>query len=558
MTVEVQLWDPPMTVQATVIGDALQASFRDARNETGSGTLVLPHTSANLAYFTTPYRVVKHVDDGRELFAWVVEDVRPTVTDDAPTITVSGRGILSWLEAGTVYPARGWRRRSKTDRQFGFGANDVFDGALGATFAPSQLVSTTAIPPGWPATTVERIWPTNPNGPTAAGTEAWFIRGIVPPAGRYRIDITGDDMCEVWLDGEKIIDFDGRDYINVGTTQSRTWRGLLSGDTHWLAVKGRQIDVVDLADLGIDPIPANTGPAWVALRLASITSDTDAGSTYLVTGTDWDSTLQQPGWTPAFTLRLMIDEAVFRGVDRVYWTSYAFGHETDEFGAQFPHNVNRSWPVGTDLLKLATDLVESGVDVWATPDKALHMAVQRGQDKTETVRLFPGGNLTAYGLIRRYRVRTAALVNTGDGWAEITDPDGVAQYGRVETRIDATAIDSIVQAANFAAGVLAPLAHPSLETDGDQTTLIPENVIPYRDFGVADVISVPDFGGGYTTATVQAISWRKGDPDQWALELDLAQQGARRASQSTTQRVLTVAQQGGAASAGGTIQSATK
>lgn len=554
-SLEIQVWDVPGVTKEAIVADALDASFRDARNEAGSASITVPLTSDYLALFGTR-RVVKFVDDGAERFAWAVEQANATIVGDRLVLLVSGRGLMCWLEQMTVYPAKGLRRRSVKDRFFGFGAGNFYvtgpKTALGPVFADALTAVRSDVPPGWPVSTLTAMWPTSPDAYTAPGTQAWFYASWNEGTGkRFRIDATGDDGVEVWIDEMKIIDYGGNDKISPGQTGMATWKGILPVGGHWIMAKGRQIDVDSLEDLGLPSTGADK--AWIAVRIASITSDSDTGVELTRT---WPSTLEEPGWTPGFAMRLMRTEAIARGF--TIYPGVTFENETDSNGAQFPHVVNRTWPVGTDLLKFATDLTDYGVDVWITPDRYMQMAVDRGVDRTAEIYLRPAGNLAAYALNRTLKVRTVGVVSTADGWLEQTDTAGIATYGRAETKIDLGTVDSLAQAEAFAAAALAPLAQPALETSGD-TSLIPwEGATPYRDFGLADSVSVPDWNGGTRPATVQAIAWKKGAPDSWYLQLDLAQTGARRASPTTNERLLTIAKSGGAASAGGNIQSATK
>lgn len=559
------MWTVDGSAIYTVPGDVVAASFRDARGETGSGTLTLPLHSVytiNEDQTLTAQEllaqdlVVKHVLDGVDLFAWVIEEDVVELVNDLPVVRASGRGILCWLEWGTIYPAGGLRRRAPRTRYFGFGASNIFTGGLGSTFAPALTASRSDVPPDWPAATLTAMWPTDPDSLTTPGdTQAWFYDGWVEASGgRFRIDATGDDSVEVWIDDEKVITYGGRDKISPATTGSATWKGILAPGTHWIMAKGRQIDSESLADLGV----SSPAYAYVAVRVARISSDTDTG-TEVDLGA-WSSTLVEPGWNAGLSLKLVLNEAANRSVDRIYWTSHTFTNDVDENGVDLPHRVNRTWPVGTDLLAFVMELMEAGgVDIWASPDKVLHMAVTRGEDKTESVRLSPGQNLPSYGVVRKHRVRTRALISTADGWTQATNTDAEAIHGTAETRIDLGSVDSLVQAQAFAAAELEPLAWPTRQTSGEQTRFLPvEGSRPYLDFGVADLISAPDGAGAYTDARVLALSWRKADPDEWSAELDLAQRGARRVAPATEQRLLSIAQSGGAASAGGTIQSASK
>lgn len=555
------MWNEAGATLLAIIPDALDISFRDARNETGTGSFTVPYDSS---YGTPPIPardlfardlVVRFVEDGVPRFACVIEEDTVHMVDDQPRITVSGRGLLCWLERAMIYPLRGLRRKSRTDRVFGFGAGDVFAGALGSTWVAPQEEASTSIPANWPNTSIYRIWPST-IGSAPPGQRAWFYTSFTTTVGQQiRIDATGDDVVKVWMDDELLIDQDGTERPNPGVNMMTTVRKNLPAGVHWVMIYGQQLSVEDAADLGI------TGPggAWVALRIATITGDDDNGTQLLRTGASgWLSTHEEPGWTPGFCVRRMVTEANTRGTNFGTWTT-GFTNDEDSNGVPWLHNISKTWPVGTDYLKFVLDLAETGIDFWFTPLRVLTAAQSRGTDKSGSVYLFPSGNVTQYGVTRRHKFRTVAAVNTGEGWTEVIDPAESAR-GRMETRIDLTNVDSISQGIVIAGESLGALAAPVRETDGDNTSIIPwSGANPYQDFGLADIVSVPDGAGGTTTATVMAISYRGGDNgDQWSLELDLAQAGARSLTKLPDQRLLAIAQSGGAASAGGRIQSASK
>lgn len=552
-----QLWDEPAN-QIIMILSPTAATFRDARGETGSGSFTVPLTD-ELQTLLARDLVVKHVRDGVALFAWVIEEHTVNEMADPPTITASGRGLLCWLEWATVYPARGLRRRSKDTRIFGFGAGDVFEGALGSVWSTPYVEDRTAptftLPAGWPDADLRAIWAAPIGAPRPADEQAWFYRGIATATGqKVRIDATGDDEVEVWLDDERIIFQDGTETKNPGSSKMTTVKMTLPPGDHWVSVRGKQLSAEDMAALSI----TNPGRAWVAVRIAAITDTDETGDLILRTGDTWQGTLIEPGWTLGFSFRLMLDEARDRGVDRIYWTGYTFTDDADSNDVLWPHEINRTWPVGTDLLKLVNDLGETGADIWATPDKVLHAAQIRGRDLRAGVRLFPAGNLKAYGVTTKHAVRTVAPVKTGVGWTEVTQDDAAEKYGRAETRIDLTTIDSIEQGRKVAHENMGPISHPRRDTSGD-TAIVPwAGATPYKDFNLGDKVTVPDGSGGVTGATVMGVTWRLGEDDDWFLDLDLAQAGARTAPKVTTQRILNIAKSGGAASADGRVSSASK
>lgn len=553
---EVQLWNEDATALLWVVHDAVGPAFRDARGVTGNGELTVPLTDRYKGYFARDL-VVKHVLDGQEVFAWVIEQDTEQPLADPPTITAAGRGILCWAEWGVIHPFRGLKRKSHKVRFFGFGSGQYYgENSLGVSYVtPFERERTElgGIVEGWPTPTQWQIWTSPPGEIRPAGEQAWFRHGFSTDTPQtIRVDACADDEMDVWLDDELIISMDGTNTTNPGGKVMRTVRMGIPAGTHRVSVRGRQRTAEDTERLG----GSSEGQAWVALRIASITDDDDTGTMIDLTSSFWDASTTEPGWTVGLSMNLAINEATDRGVDRVYWTDRTYDNDFDSNGEEWPHTVNRSWPVGTDLLKFFEDLTEYGADIWATPDKALHAAINRGVDRSDTVKLWPAKHLESFGITRKHKVRTHATVNTDAGWTQVTDAAGLAEHGRAEVLLDLSSEDSIAMAKATATRLLAPMAAPSIETDGNRTKLIPwTGATPYKDFQLGDIVSIPT-----GTARVMGISYKLGDDgsDEWYLELDIAQHGARTPAKSLSQRLLTLAASGGAASAGGRIQSASK
>lgn len=550
---EIQLWSEDATIKLKVVADSMGSSFRDARNETGVGTITVPDTKEYRDYLARDL-VVMHVQDGVPIFAWTIEEDTRNPLADPPSITATGRGILCWYEWASVYPARGMKRRSKDVRYFGFGSGDMFgEDSLGGVWFDAFENERTVVPEGWPSATMWRIWAAPVGDVRPPGEEAWFIQGFNTTSGQYvRIDCAADDTMQLWMDDDLVIEMDGTNTTNPGGKVMKTVRMVLPAGDHWVSIKGSNRTQEDTDALG----GANSGTAWVAARIAAIDDDDDLGDVLLLTSRFWRATFDEPGWTVGLALAIALNEAVERGVDRMFATGYTFTSDVDSNGLLWPHNVNRTWPVvSTDLLTLMYDLAEMGADIWMSPDKQLHAAMTRGTDRSNTVALRPAANLDSYGIKRKHKVRTFAAARTGAGWTQVSNAGGIEKYGRSETRIDLQSIDSIQLARGFVAGTLAQMASPVIETDGDKTGLIPwAGATPYKDFQLGDTVSVPD-----GKARVMGISNTTGPlGEAWFLELDLAQTGARTVSKTTSQLLRAIASSGGAASAGGRVRSASK
>lgn len=103
------------------------------------------------------------------------------------------------------------------------------------------------------------------------------------------------------------------------------------------------------------------------------------------------------------------------------------------------------------------------------------------------------------------RVVNALLVRWSEGWLEVEDAASILAHDRHEDFLSVGDAQSAAEAERVAVAVLAVRAWPSEETvvgiepDGDGD-------VPYLDFGVGDVITVPDSSGVPTLCRVVGIT----------------------------------------------------
>jgi hypothetical protein len=559
---EIQIWDETADNMIGVAHTFVSASFRDARNECGTGRLTVP---ADAIFSITPARelfkrnlVIRHVVDGVPVFAWQIEEDSTQIAADNPTITATGRGLASLYEAAAVYPGRGLKRSSSDRRLFGWGAFVPRYDNDGVTLTPPVVAD---IPAGfnWPVAGGKAAWGTN-LADAPPGQQYWLQNTFSLANGSFvRIDAVGDNAIVVWLDGVEIINQDP--YAANGANYARvsTWHGNLSAGVHRIAMRGENMTEEGLVETGF-PL---AGPASVSLRLASAAGNDDLGTTIKEIGTGvsaWSGTFQQPGWTVGDVLMVLQYEAATRGEPHLYNAPRTFTAAVDSNGVPWPHNIDREFGVGTDnLLTVQQALAEGGIDFWVDGGISWNVAQTRGVDRTAEVTLIPAGNLGAYSLKRSHKITNAAIVKTRGGFVEVVDTASVALHGRREDRLDLASTTSTASALASAEELLSARAYPALNTDGDNTEIIPwAGAEPYKDFGIGDSISVPDGDGGYVPATVMAFSYSvTQSSESWQPELDLAQTGARSVAPLPTARIAAIAKSGGAASFGGTVQSAT-
>jgi hypothetical protein len=110
MGIELRVLDLAGTVEA-LLPRYEETAFEDALNEVGSGSLVIAKSDDFLAttvgseLIGAEAKIISVMVDGQERGRWIVEDIQEAFTqDDIPVFVLSGRGLASQLEWGTVIP----------------------------------------------------------------------------------------------------------------------------------------------------------------------------------------------------------------------------------------------------------------------------------------------------------------------------------------------------------------------------------------------------------------------------------------------------------------------
>lgn len=476
----------------------------DELNATGSGSLRLP--IADSAVASCGYnQVVKLSYEGSARFAFLVEGMEWDVVLEAGSrfLVLSGRGLLAWLEAALLLPYGGMSFSSADQRVFNFASADSPSHDLHATWGTPVGVKWTArsdgqagYPIDWPDIDAYYIWSTDPQSATPAGTVNWFRKQFTLSADAdLRLFVSGDDFFDVYVDGELVYSVATLgSWQKVGTADFS-----LAAGTHVIAMRGEN---------ATRPNPlTNVADVLASLVTLDINGQPDVTVTH--TDTSWQVATTEPYWTAGDVLHTVVAEAQAFGWGHLSALTLDFTSSTDSNGAAWTTKVSRSWPiVTTNLLTLASDLAELGIDVWMTPDRVLHAAETRGSAKSVT--LSSAANTQSWRIKGRRATGTFGWVRTELGWVEVQDAAGVAAQGRIGIGLQTGNSDSDATAGQVAAAAFATSAAAS-ETVTDASLVPVTGAKPYVDYGVADTVTGISKTGGAMSARFLSLTLSEDD-----------------------------------------------
>jgi hypothetical protein len=227
------------------------------------------------------------------------------------------------------------------------------------------------------------------------------------------------------------------------------------------------------------------------------------------TNTSWEVSSTEPYWRPALILKTLCEEAAARGVYRLDGLTYDFTTSTPSSGS-WSTEADLTLKVGSNLLTVHDDMVDMGVDFWLDPSTLeLQSWESRGTDRSATIILNTGVNLSKFTIQVERPIKTVALVRSKDGWLR-TSSNLKASNGWRETFLEYGNIKSEAKAKAQADKVLRRTGKTQVVASGVEVVVV-NGAVPYVDFDVADVISIPaaDGSGGLGTARVLSISLKE-------------------------------------------------
>lgn len=336
------------------------------------------------------------------------------------------------------------------------------------------------------------------------------------PWQRYDVEVGTDD--KVSISGHGLANG-----TQVTVTDKNGATGLTKGDTYY--VRQKDDNSFKLATTNSDSTIVNvTAKGRVDLRLKV---DNTAG--FILTGlevndngketdvvvrtnTNWQVSSTEPYWRPAMILRELIEEATARGVYR--FGGYTFGYTISApSSGSWTTEVDLTLKVGAALSTVLDDMVDLGHDFWVNPSTLeIEAWESRGTDRSATVLLDTGVNLISYSTQIERPLKTVALVRTKDGWLQAANNTLRDTNGWREVFLEYGSTRSEDVARRSAQRYLARTGKTQVVTSGVDVAVV-TGAVPYVDFDVADVVSVPNptGDGSLSKARVLSISLSESD-----------------------------------------------
>ena len=223
------------------------------------------------------------------------------------------------------------------------------------------------------------------------------------------------------------------------------------------------------------------------------------------TNTDWQVSSTEPYWRPAMIVKTLADEATTRGVYRFSRFTYGFTNSAPTSGS-WTTEADLTLKVGADLLTVLGDMVDLGHDFWLNPTTLrLDAWESRGTDRSATVLLGTGQNLSRFSTTVERPLKTVALVRTKSGWLQAADSTLRTANGWRETFLEFGNTASEDAARRNAQRVLRRTGKTQVIASGVEV-VVTNGAVPYVNFDVGDVVSVPDPSGTGLPSKARVLS----------------------------------------------------
>lgn len=507
---------PPDLGPGTALTRSSARKWLDEFNGTGSGSLRLPWGDAD-ADLVDYDAVVTMGYSGADCFSWFVETIRWVVVGEAGErwIEAAGRGCLAWLETVPVLPYGGSvQPKSKDVRYFNFASLDAGDHDLGVTWTTPVGIKwdlrdgpAAGLPLDWPDIDAYWIWSTDPTEDRPDGEINWFRHEFTTSEDyTCRLYCTADNGADVYIDGEQVLSF---------YAESGAWKETHSVDLtlpagfHVVAIKGTN-----------SSFPVTTNAASVILSMVTLTAEGDPDVLLVRTDELWQCSDTEPQWLAGDILYTLVSEAQalggFAGFENL---TIDFDGDVDSNGNPWTLRLPpKDWPIVTaNLLNVALDLAEIGLDVWVTADDlVLHAVDNRGT--TVDVDLVDTDVVTSWVVEGRRPTATEAYVRTDAGWVHVEDTAAIAAHGRRVVGLEAGNTDSTTTAESIAQTAFDQGAHPEeLITTASLNAVTGKK--PYLDYQVGDTLTGLDRNGDPAPVRLLSLTVKE-DPDNGKVEVE--------------------------------------
>lgn len=417
-------------------------------------------------------------------------------------------GVLAMLADANTYPETALYAAADTQRTFGFMSVE------GPWYVPDDWV--TPIGVRWSAETDVKagrpagldypdpswIAKNGPHHVEATGATQYFRRTFTTTAStlRYQILATADNQLTLYLDGERLITPDMQQGLTW--TQLLQVTGVLDPGEHLLAAKVTN-------DRPRPGHPYNPLSLILTLQQLQPNGDVVLGTPIVNSDETWLVSNASVGFRRADILLTLWAEALARGVKAVQVLTLGFDHDHDSRGQAWTDAPKEyTAEVNTSLLDVAATMTEADMDLDVDFDTlTVNGFNQAGQDLSATVHLLlgkDGGALVSHHVDRAEMKFNVVLAQKADGtYAEFIDAAASADY-RMESGLSLGSTTEDQTAEELAAGALAEGAG----TQYSFTTRVSPLAGPqaYVDYGVGDIVSVPDDAGVLVPVRVMALT----------------------------------------------------
>jgi hypothetical protein len=422
--------------------------------------------------------------------------------DDSWSLQVQCPGSWDVLDFGVLWPPAG---ATGDTREFSYTA-----GMTGPAFVPEEWSTPSGKrvktsfrwtghrwPRGWREAQSSWLWSSSPEKKSPLGTRQFLGDPFtLAQTENVRFRVAGDDTLKLYLNGARI-KTKGRGAWHRTSSFVRK----LNAGTYTVAAAVQNTGAAGKAGFifSAETLKADgTHKAWL-LRSATNSFQIKTAAGYFA-----QVPLPPDGWYPPAVLWQHVGEAAARGVDFHPSIALTFTNMVDSNGSAWTAKGPAEYDIGTSGAELGEKVRALGYDLAMLPGLRLSAWKQRGFDLRDRVvistPLGAGWSSRAWP-----RVRSVGLTHHESGWTETAGAAAVsAEFGRRELAISGGGVDGDLQADAFAAAAMTPAASPeetievtitSADMVVDATTGKARAPMPFRDFNVADTITVETVGG---------------------------------------------------------------
>lgn len=214
-----------------------------------------------------------------------------------------------------------------------------------------------------------------------------------------------------------------------------------------------------------------------------------------------------PGLSPGEVLRIAMEEAQARGTTVLDDFTLGFTDSADSDGTTWSSNLTLPITLPSDVHRLAVLVEELGFPVEVTPDLTLECWDSRGTDLSATISLTAGTAGMSNFVADRDETAVTNVIRafTDEGWVEDTNATSITARGRWESGISLEGFPTEIDATAVTDPMLDEYATPPRTTAVDVAS--EAAVVPYADFGMADIVSASAFGtSGFDTVDMRVVS----------------------------------------------------